>query len=250
MITKNKNWFTLIELVVVITILAIIMSISFISLSSYLTKSRDSKRVIDINSVALALEIDAKKNWWIFLIPSKSIITSISSWSLTTPFSYLWIIDENTNLWFNDVPKDPVSWDYYVYWLTSNRKYYQLAATFEDTSNISSSFLLPTTYASNEFAYLYWNYKKNPDIWNTLDWLIFLEETVDNLKVLPDKDKIIWSYESDWSIKIGTGITIVENMWKDVAYNLFKKNTDRSIKNTDFYISADSISLKCPSCAE
>ena len=44
----NKKWFTLVELVVVMSILVILSSISFITYSRYLSQARDSQRIADL----------------------------------------------------------------------------------------------------------------------------------------------------------------------------------------------------------
>ncbi len=51
----KKSWFTLVELIVVITILAILWSIAFISLQGYSSDARNSKRTSDLNSIQSAM---------------------------------------------------------------------------------------------------------------------------------------------------------------------------------------------------
>ncbi len=54
---KNlRKWFTLVELIVVITILAILGTIAFISLQGYSGDARNSKRVSDLNSITSAVK--------------------------------------------------------------------------------------------------------------------------------------------------------------------------------------------------
>jgi prepilin-type N-terminal cleavage/methylation domain-containing protein len=58
---KRNFGFTLTELIVVITILAILTTIAFFMLSSYIDTARDSARVSDINTISKALTLyDAK----------------------------------------------------------------------------------------------------------------------------------------------------------------------------------------------
>jgi len=52
----KKKGFTLVELIVVITILAILWTIAFISLQWYSENARDTKRVADVNNIKKALE--------------------------------------------------------------------------------------------------------------------------------------------------------------------------------------------------
>lgn len=49
---KNTKAFTLVELIVVITILAILGTIAFISLQGYSAEARDSKRISDVSNIA------------------------------------------------------------------------------------------------------------------------------------------------------------------------------------------------------
>lgn len=58
---KNKSWFTLVELMVVIAMIGILSSALFPSLSRYISRSRDSTRLVHLNTIDKALtayEID------------------------------------------------------------------------------------------------------------------------------------------------------------------------------------------------
>jgi prepilin-type N-terminal cleavage/methylation domain-containing protein len=55
--TTNTSAFTLVELIVVITILAILGTIAFISLQGYSADARNSKRTSDINNIQSAISI-------------------------------------------------------------------------------------------------------------------------------------------------------------------------------------------------
>ena len=54
---RTLKWFTLVELIVVITILAILWTIAFISIQWYTKNARDSRRVSDINNIQKSLEL-------------------------------------------------------------------------------------------------------------------------------------------------------------------------------------------------
>ena len=58
--TTNKA-FTLVELIVVITILAILGTIAFISLQGYSAEARDSKRVADTTNITKKMSIEVTK---------------------------------------------------------------------------------------------------------------------------------------------------------------------------------------------
>lgn len=251
MVIKNKNWFTLIELIVVISIIAIISTISFISLVSYVSFSRDSKRIIDISSISSALDISAKKNWYSYPVPSKSIVVTYSSWSQQIPFSYLWYIDDDLKLDFNKVPLDPLTWDYYVYGLTKNKKYYQLWATVENNNakELSYNPIITKTYADSsslEYAYIYWNYKQDVSIGNYLSWLIVLTNDSWN-SYIPKSDINIW--EINWNnLTLSSSWIISINLSQNVPYSLYKKIDNTSTWTTDFYITTQDVSLTCPNC--
>ena len=57
LIPKRRHGFTLVELIVVITILVILGTIAFMSLSGFSGSARDSSRVSDLTNISKALEI-------------------------------------------------------------------------------------------------------------------------------------------------------------------------------------------------
>ena len=56
---KSPRAFTLIELIVVVTILAILGSIGFITMTGYLAGARDSARLSDMNNIYTQLNLTA-----------------------------------------------------------------------------------------------------------------------------------------------------------------------------------------------
>jgi prepilin-type N-terminal cleavage/methylation domain-containing protein len=62
MIQQKKQWFTLVELIVVITILAILWTIAFISLQWFARESRNSARVSDVATIRSALSFYSTEN--------------------------------------------------------------------------------------------------------------------------------------------------------------------------------------------
>lgn len=72
---KFRYWFTLVELIVVITILAILWTIAFISFHWYNLYSRDSARISDIWNMKKTLEFFMLDSWKYPSPTDKSIIT-------------------------------------------------------------------------------------------------------------------------------------------------------------------------------
>ena len=67
MIRNTKKAFTLVELIVVITILAILGTIAFISLQGYSGEAKNSKVTSDLRNIASALETSSTRNGTILL---------------------------------------------------------------------------------------------------------------------------------------------------------------------------------------
>ena len=62
MIRNTKKAFTLVELIVVITILAILGTIAFISLQGYSGEAKNSKVTSDLRNIASAIETTSTRN--------------------------------------------------------------------------------------------------------------------------------------------------------------------------------------------
>lgn len=61
-LTKRRHGFTLVELIVVITILVILGTIAFVSLGSYAGTARDGSRVSDLANLSKGLDLFYVKN--------------------------------------------------------------------------------------------------------------------------------------------------------------------------------------------
>ena len=133
MITKKqKQWFTLVELIVVITILSILWLIAFISLQWYSKSARDSARISDMSRIKSSLElfmVEAGK----YPEPTDAVAVTYSG---TTEAWNQGAFGENT---FRVVerldkkPVDPTTDKEYTYSVTNSRKEYQLGWILETT---------------------------------------------------------------------------------------------------------------------
>lgn len=121
---QKQKAFTLVELIVVITILAILWTIAFISLQWYSQNSRDSVRISDISTMKSALELfnlDAGK------YPNPTAWVDITlSWAIVWNQGTFWETVEANVDKLDKIPFDPLTDTHYTYSVTWNRNKFQL----------------------------------------------------------------------------------------------------------------------------
>jgi len=135
---SRRGWgcpaFTLVELIVVITILAILSTIWFVAYSWYLAWTRDTNRISQLKSISDWLEMYRTKH---DLPMPDDYVEITASWETIAYQWYLWknVLEtiEYTSEW-----KDPKDWTYFSYYLTKDKKYYQLMAYLEEADNLQS----------------------------------------------------------------------------------------------------------------
>lgn len=112
---SNHAGFTLVELVVVAAILAILSGIAAFSMTDYIASSRDTKRMVDIQSIAMNLDIYYKKNGSLYPdnIYSKEIL--YTSGGLTQTGGKIGEIHEDQLPDLNQMPVDPKKKSYYIF---------------------------------------------------------------------------------------------------------------------------------------
>ncbi len=164
---KKLLWFTLVELIVVITIIGILSTVGFVSYSNYLTGARDSNRYSQMTKLSDSLQVYATDK---SLPLPDDYIEITASWAsnVIAYQGYVWtdVLEtiDYTNWW-----RDPKDDSFYTYYLTKDRKSLQLMALMEEwvASNIqlknqktiyaadySSRF--PKTYGSKLWVFVSW----------------------------------------------------------------------------------------------
>ncbi len=113
MMSLNKKGFTLVELLVVIAIIGILASVVLVSLNSARTRSRDARRIADINQLRTALE--------------SSYESSANPKEYPANLAAL-----QTGGFISQVPNDPQSGTAYTYARCNNNQTFVLAATLEN----------------------------------------------------------------------------------------------------------------------
>ncbi len=157
---RNKSAFTLVELIVVITILAILGTIAFLSFNGYSSSARDSARLSDIDSLAKAMEIVVSK-WWTLPKPSNAIDIKAG----TTTIWYQWYADKTVlGMISMSDSKDPLDSIYYTYSVNASQNKYQVLWFLESSDSIAynSSPFIDSVYAepasySGRTVFTKWN---------------------------------------------------------------------------------------------
>src|SRR5687767_307098 len=119
MMTRNKTikGFTFIELLVVVTIIAILTTVAAVSYTSTTKRSRDAKRLADLEQIRSALELCRAENG--------AYPANITSGVICGGETYL-----------SPIPTDPKG-DSYTYTYQSASRY-QICTTLEDVSSCTT----------------------------------------------------------------------------------------------------------------
>lgn len=205
---SSKKWlngFTLVELIVVIIILAILWTISFLSFQWYSKDARDSVRLSDIKNIETWLEVFSLRAW---IYPEPDNSTSYSWWN--NIIFKQWVFWDNATrvININKNPIDPKTKSKYTYSVSRGWNYYQIWA---DSENSQSS-IINTSYASNSnSAIVRWNYSFDPSL--------------PSLIVVPSSITSSWIFDQN--------VCFVIDWWKNSLNNCIEKKKDMSLKDYD-----------------
>jgi prepilin-type N-terminal cleavage/methylation domain-containing protein len=206
---KNKKAFTLVELIVVITILAILWTIAFVSFGKYNTYSRDVVRVSDIANIKWVLELWIIETWN-YPKPDNSVEITYKDDLARYQWNF-WKDSRRATKRLDKVPIDPLTNNEYTYSVTQRWNEYELSGIFEWDDVVNTNILNNDTYAdsSNYKAYISWNYNGYlklpwgcemivvPSLITTSTWTITktLESLITNKEIVVNWYKNLpWSY--------------------------------------------------------
>lgn len=142
-----KKGFTLMEFLVVISIIAVLSTIGLITFQGTTTKTRDAVRKNDLNTLATALEIYFQKNQGKYILGSGSCQQDNANSTFYADIKQYII---------GDVPKDPKTGDNYCYEVLNNGLNYALYAKLE---NCPAQDTIPGINCQTER----YNFVKTPD---------------------------------------------------------------------------------------
>lgn len=133
--------FTLVELIVVITIVGILSTVWFVSYSNYLTGARDSNRISQMIKLSDSLQVySATKN---LPLPDDAININASG-ALMGYQGYVWV-DVLETIDYTNGGIDPKDKNYFTYFLTKDRSALQLLTYLEETAG--TAYIWNTAYA-------------------------------------------------------------------------------------------------------
>ena len=129
--TKNNKWFTIVELVVAMTILLVLTGLGFYSYTQNVVDARDSVRVSDLASVSSQLKL-YKKARGAYPLPGDAF-NILNRWRIV---ANQWVLNEDVTLTTLDkIPYDPSLERPYIYSTTRNKQEFQLALTLESADS-------------------------------------------------------------------------------------------------------------------
>jgi len=160
---KNKKAFTLVELVIVITVLAILWIIALISIDPYNKYARNSVRLTDVRTIEKTLN-NFYTDTTYYPIPEDP-----------KPINYSWsIVWVQWNVWddiimklaeINKIPIDPLTWNEYTYSLLNTKQEFEIWAVLEWASISYDNNILNKSYADN------WAIANTKVVWN-YNWVV------------------------------------------------------------------------------
>lgn len=146
---KWKKAFTLVELIIVASILIVLWIIWTVVFSGHLSHTRDGVRTVELKNIYTGLDLISVNKASIPL-PNYSVNISDDSWNI----AYQWEISENilNQIQIDSKWIDPQTWEYYNYFLSEDRKSIKLLTYLENPDNSNKSF---SQYAS--FPFVSWD---------------------------------------------------------------------------------------------
>ena len=127
--------FTLVELIVVITIVWILSTVGFVSYSGYLTGARDSNRFSQLTKLSDSLQTYAASK----SLPLPDDYVEITASGASNVIAYQWYVwvDVLETIDYTNGGKDPKDDSYFTYYLTKDRNSLQLLTLMEDNASVS-----------------------------------------------------------------------------------------------------------------
>lgn len=134
---KTKKAFTLVEILVVVTIISMLASLAAVSYSQFVKQGRDAKRKTDVEQIRAAIELYRNFN---NTYPATG----------TLVFGSGKVIDPGGTIYLSKIPNDPISsYTYYYVGLNSNQDYELCAYLENGGTSVGGTTCGPSALACN-----------------------------------------------------------------------------------------------------
>ena len=150
--------FTLVELLVVITILAVLWTVSFMYWQTYVKDTRDAVRITDMWSAEKALSLYAIKNDNQFPTPDNGVEVTYSWAEVWTQWEFWKTVFKAVEILSEEV-LDPETYESYTYSVSSDWNEFQIWS-IEETWTLQTNLFINQVYAWDTVvpAIIKWNY--------------------------------------------------------------------------------------------
>lgn len=185
----NKKWFTFVELVSVIAILAILSTIWVVGYFNHLVWVRDSNRIAQIKEISDWLKA---YKMTISLPNPENSVEIFWSWVVIWYQWYMWKNDLSL-IWYNNWWVDPKDQTYFTYSVSADKKEFQLMAYLENpqTTEISGNMLNKANATTIDYKNRYFALS-----WDSI-WILTDCNTNQLIQEIP-------SIVSSWWIEVST----------------------------------------------
>jgi len=260
----NKNWFTLVELLVVITILTIISVVAYQNFWWATDKALSGRKINDVATIESALlQYNSDKNYYpaTWLYDENNNVWWYNSWSIATPSNKLSItlnweeidtISTWSSIWWWKIVWSGSLWQIWAKWIIWQNELWKkfLSKDLYDPEIWDKIVKTPNKKMIEYWVwrYVYWVYN-NTD-WNTWNrvWKAYnIAFTVKDTQNDTYKAKIVWDYDekSCWNNELNCPKTLIWSFsWltlsTDYTWNPFLLNDDnndvKSLTGSDQWI--------------
>jgi prepilin-type N-terminal cleavage/methylation domain-containing protein len=256
--TKQKQAFTLVELIVVITILAILWTIAFISLQWYSKDARDSIRISDTSNMKTSLELfhlDSGK----YPLPDANEIVDYGTETLWYQWDFWSSVISSLSRSMSEVPTDPLTDKKYIFSVANNKNEFEILSLLEWDSLVLNNINQANAATLEVTPKIDWTYNRvfiktasfivpvpsiiNTEVWTatmTLDSSNISSQVVNSWENIPEQWNVIsntwaliWLALSvyTWSIAIDDSNTVKEA----VIQKIKDTYTGSVLANSDIY---------------
>jgi len=147
---KDKNAFTLIEIVIVLAIISILVVSSYVWYSFYVSKARDATRISDLTNISDTMDY-LLLNWWSLAIPDDSSLEKVEmNWILWKQWIYWKESYSKSSKDLTYLPIDPLTKENYKYFLSEDWRFYKIEAILENWQKYSKTNFTPSLIVKNK----------------------------------------------------------------------------------------------------